>query len=482
MVQISKKLLKAAPDAEKVKYCYECSTCTASCPVAWIFPKHYNPKILLQKVFLDSKEVLNEVGLWMCAHCYRCYRRCPQGLDLPEIFSATRDLAVELDYISDAEGKLWEALKLIKEEIPLAAVYGWLCLHPPEGWVKHSKVEKLATRVLKDFVADYGKEKVLPAPKTRKEKIAVIGSGPAGLTAAYRLVKMGYPVTVFESLPEAGGMMRVGIPEFRLPKNVLDVEIHYLNNLGAEIRTGITVGEDLTINNLFREGYKAAFIAIGAHKSRELRIEGAELEIVIDALDFLKAINTGKRVELRERVAVIGGGNVAVDAARTALRLGAKEVSILYRRSREEMPANPSKVKEAEKEGVKVHFLLAPKKISGKDGRVVALEFTRMKLGEPDESGRRRPIPIVGSEFIMQLDAVIPAIGELPDVSFLPKEIEVTRGKTVKVNPLTLETSMPGVFAGGDVVSGPATVIEAIVAGKRASSSIDCYLGGKNSS
>ena len=482
MVQISKKLLKASPDAEKVKYCYECSTCTASCPIAWIFPKYYNPKILLQKVFLDLNEVLNEVGLWMCAHCYRCYRRCPQGIDLPEIFSATRELAVELGYLPDAEDKLWEALELIKEEIPLAAVYSWLYLHPPEKGVKHSKVEKLITKVLKNFVADYRKEEILPAPKTRKEKIAIIGSGPAGLTAAYSLVNLGYPVTVFESLPEAGGMMRVGIPEFRLPKSLLDVEIHFLNNLGVEIKTDVTVGKDLTIDDLFREGYKATFIAVGAHKSRELRIEGEELEGITNALDILRAINTGKRVKLGERVAVIGGGNVAMDAARTILRLGAKEVSILYRRSREEMPANPLEVKEAEKEGVKIHFLLAPKKISGRDGPVVALECTRMKLGELDESGRRRPISIAGSEFMMQFDAVILAIGELPDVSFLPQEIEVARGNTVKVNPLTLETSMPGVFAGGDVVSGPATVIEAIAAGKRAASSINRYLREKNSS
>jgi len=481
-IQISKKLLKATPDAEKVKYCYECSACTASCPVAWMFPKHYNPKILLQKVFLDSREVLNEAGLWMCARCYRCYRRCPQGINLPEIFSATRDLAVELGYTSHAENKLWEALKLIKEETPLAAVNTWLCLRPPEEGFKHSEVEKLVTKVLKNFVDDYKKEKILPTPKTRKEKIAVVGSGPAGLTVAYSLVKMGYPVTIFESLPETGGMMRVGIPEFRLPRNVLDVEVHRLNKLGVEIKTGITVGEDLTIDDLFRNGYDATFIAIGAHKSRELRIEGEEPETITNAVDLLRAINTGKSVKLGEKVAVIGGGNVAVDVARTALRQGTKDVNILYRRSREEMPANPLEIKEAEKEGVKIHFLLAPKRISGRDGHAVVLEFARMKLGELDDSGRRRPIPVVGSEFIMQFDAVIPAIGELPDVSFLPDEIEVARGNIVKVNPLTLETTMPGVFAGGDAVSGPATVIEAIAAGKRAASSIHRYLGGKDSS
>jgi len=261
-----------------------------------------------------------------------------------------------------------------------------------------------------------------------------------------------------------------------LPRKVLDTEIERIKGLGVEIRTNVTVGKDLTINGLLKNGYKAVFIATGAPKSRKLRIKGEKLKGVMHAIDLLKEVNMGKKVKLGDRVAVIGGGNVAIDAARAILRLGAKEVTILYRRSREEMPANSWEVKHGEKEGVKIQFLVAPKKILGKDGRLVAIECVRMELGEPDESGRRRPMPIENSEFTIQLDALILAIGESPDTSFLPKGIEVTRQKTITVDPITLETSLPGIFAGGDVVSGPATVMEAIVAGRKAASSIDDYL------
>lgn len=274
----------------------------------------------------------------------------------------------------------------------------------------------------------------------------------------------------------------MGIPDYRLPKEALDVDIDYIKALGMEIKTNVSVGKDVTINELLQEGYKAIFVAAGAHESRELEIEGKELEGVTHALDILKDLNMGKKIELGDRVAVIGGGNVAMDAARIALRLGAKEVITLYRRSRVEMPANPSEVREAEKEGVRIHFLVTPTKILGKDERVVAVECIRMELGEPDETGRRRPIPIEGSEFTMEVDAIILAIGETSDLSFLPKDVAVTRRNTIAVDPITLETSMPGVFAGGDATSGPATVIEAIAAGKRAAVSIDRYLRGEDTS
>lgn len=477
--QLLKEILTRLLDAEKLKYCYECGICTASCPVAWIAPKHHNPRSLLQKVIFDFEEASNDTGLWMCIRCYRCHDRCPQRLDLPEIFWLIRDFAVEQNYLPDPTGKLEEVLKLIREEIPLAAVYGWFCLLPHETQDKRTKVDKLAIDALKHFVADRKKEKTPPIPKTRREKVAVIGSGPAGLTAACELVKKGYPVTVFESLPEPGGMVRVGIPNYRFPKEALDVDINYIKKLGVEIKTNVSLGKDVTIEELLQKGYKIIFIATGAHKSTKLGIEGEELDGVIQALDFLKDFNNGKKVKLGDKVAVVGGGNVAMDAARTALRLGAREVNILYRRSREEMPAIPWEVKEAESEGVKVHFLLAPKKILGKDGHVIGVECIRMELGPPDETGRRRPIPIANSEFTVESKAVILAIGESPDISFIPKELEVTRRNTIEVDPFTLETSMPGIFAGGDVVSGPATVIEAIAAGMRAAVYIDCYLKGE---
>ena len=468
-------------ESEKLKYCYECGICTGSCPVAWIDPRHHNPRTLLRKIVFDLNEASIDPGLWMCMQCYRCHDRCPQKLDLPEIFFSVRDFAAEQGNLPDVKGKLEEVMKIIREKHPLAAVYGWLCLRPHEELDKRTKVDKLAVDVLEHFIADRKNEKIQRIPKTRREKIAIIGSGPAGLTAAGELVMKGYTVTVFESLSEPGGMFRVGIPSFRFPKEALDVDVNYLKNLGVEIKTNVSVGTAVAVEGLLKEGYKAIFIATGAHKSIAPNIEGEKLEGVIHALDLLSDFNKGKKINLGESVAVIGCGNVAIDAARVALRLGAKEVNILYRRSREEMPAMPSEVREAENEGVKINCLLAPKKILGKEGHVVGVEVTRMKLGALDETGRKRPIPIADSEFTVESKAVVLAIGESPDISFIPKELEFTKRNTIEVNPFTLETNIPGIFAGGDVVSGPASALEAIAAGKRAAASIDCYLKGKAS-
>jgi NADH-quinone oxidoreductase subunit F len=320
------------------------------------------------------------------------------------------------------------------------------------------------------------KEKRKKQDKKPKGKIAVIGSGPAGLTVAYELGRRGYNITVFEALPEPGGMLRKCIPEYRLPKQVLVKEIQLIKNLGVEIKTGTKVGKDLNFTDLWKAKYKAIFIGAGVHKSQKLKIEGADLKGVVNALDFLWDANSGKKIEIGKNVVVIGGGNVAIDAAKTALRLGANEVTILYRRSREEMPANPWEVKEAENEGVKIEFLVAPKKISEEKGKVSAVECVRMQLGEPDETGRKKPMPIEGSEFTCKTDMVVLAIGEAPDLGFLPKEVELNEDGTVWVNPITMETSLQGVFAGGDAVNGPATVIEAIRDGKRSAVSIEDYL------
>ncbi|MGQ9459784.1 MAG: FAD-dependent oxidoreductase [Candidatus Bathyarchaeaceae archaeon] len=463
-------LLGKVLDTEKLKYCYECGICTASCPMAELLPKLYNPRSLLQRIWFDHNKVLTEKEIWLCAWCYRCYKKCPQGLRLPEVFLSMKDLVAERGYFDG----FMEALKIIRKEVPLPVACCYVCFHPGRGSVDKSPV----VSILKRFFADYPekkKEKKL-AREVHKEKIAIVGSGPAGLTAGYELVRKGYFVTIFESLPEPGGMLRAGIPEFRLPKSVVNAEIEHVRNLGVEIRTNVLVGKDVTIEGLLRKGYRAIFIATGTHKSRRLRVEGEELEGVFDALSLLKKTNMGIDVKLGKRLAVIGGGNVAVDASRVALRLGTEEVNILYRRSREEMPANPWEVKEAENEGVKIQFLVTPRKILGKNGRATAIECVRMELGEPDMGGRRSPVPIPGSEFVMETDTIILAIGEEPDLSILPQEIKVTESKTIAANPFTLQTSLTGVFAGGDVVSGPATVIEAIVAGKRAAASIDRYL------
>jgi len=463
MADSSSALLEKLLDVEKLNYCYECGICTASCPMVELLPTHYHPRSLLQRIFLNLDGVLREEALWLCAWCYRCYRRCPQKLELPEIFLTVRRLAAKEGYLQGFK----RATELIRKEIPLPEVCQRVCFHP----------ERAEIDVGTDY--EFGKKEEETAPQPKKGKMAIVGSGPAGLTAAYELVRRGYQVTVFESLSEPGGMLRECMPRYRLPRRVLNAEIERIKRLGVEIRAGVTIGRDLAIENLSREGYNAVFIATGAHKSSKLRIEGTELKGVVHALDLLRRTNLGERVEIGENVGVIGGGNVAMDAARTALRLGAKKASILYRRSREEMPANPWGVKEAESEGVKISFLVSPRKILGKDGRVTAIECIRMELGEPDETGRRRPIPIEGSEFTTELDTVILAIGETPDLSFLPEEIEISGENTILVDPVTMETNLPGVFAGGDVVSGPATVIEAIVAGKRAALSIDRYLKGE---
>ncbi len=339
--------------------------------------------------------------------------------------------------------------------------------------------EPIAIRALKRFMADYelknGRDKATPVEKTKKEKIAIIGSGPAGIACAYDLIKAGYPVTIFEASPKAGGMLRYGIPEYRLPKEILDNEINYVRELGAEIKTNTAIQN---IDAIFGQGYKAIFLATGAWVSQKMDIPGEDAKGVMHAIDFLKQVSDGKKVELGNKVAVVGGGNAAVDAARTALRLGAKEVNVIYRRSRAEMPAIPSEIDEMEQEGVKIRYLTTPVEVIALGGKLARIKCINMELGEPDASGRRRPVPIKGSEFEMDIDTIILATGQAVDKSMLPRSIGLTNSGTVVADPVTLQTNLKGVFAGGDVVSGPATVIEAIAAGKEAAISIDRYLQG----
>ena len=468
---IENKVREELLETKKLKYCFECGICTATCPVVELLPDHYNPRVLLEETFLNLDETLSEKGIWLCAWCYKCYRRCPQKTRVPEVLALIKDLAAEHCRLQSFK----EALEIIKSEVPLPVICCYACFHPERGEVQKPLIQD----TLKRLVAEYERAEKRGAVsrfRKREEKVAIIGSGPAGLTAALELAKKGYSVTIFERLSALGGMLKIGLPEYRMPKSILEAEIRHLENLGVKIKTNMTVGKDVTIDELLRRGYKAVFIAVGAHKSQKLRLEGGDLKGVVDALDFLRRVNTGEKVDLGKRIAVIGGGNVAMDAARVALQQGANEVTILYRRSREEMPANPWEIQEAEKCDVKLEFLVAPKKILGKNGLVVALECNKMQLGEPDETGRRRPVPIEGSEFTIELDAIITAIGETPDLSLLPKGVDVTEENTIAVDPATLQTSLPGIFAGGDAVLGPATVIEAVITGKRAAASIDRYL------
>jgi NADPH-dependent glutamate synthase beta subunit-like oxidoreductase/Pyruvate/2-oxoacid:ferredoxin oxidoreductase delta subunit len=384
-------------------------------------------------------------------------------------------------------GKYKEAVDIIRNDMPFPAICGRVCFSPCEDACARTDVDQaVAIRALKKFVADIERQqrkvKPKPIPKRHAEKVAIIGAGPAGLTAAYELAKLGYPVTVYERMAEPGGMMRYCIPDFRLEKFVVENEANYIKDLGVEIKTGVEFGKDVTIESLQEEGCKAVFLAIGTQKGMMLNVPGEDLKGVVNAVDFLRDIALGKIVEVGQKVAVVGGGNSAIDAARTAKRLGAKEVTLLYRRSREEMPALPSEVEEAEKDGVKIEILVAPKQIIGQNCKVVAIECLRMKLGEPDESGRRRPVPIPGSEHKYDVDMVIPALGQLAEASCIPKPLqdENARIPTITTDPLTLETKVPGVFAGGDIATGPASIIEAVGQGKRAAASIHLYLSGQD--
>jgi len=436
-----------------------------------LLPDTYNPRMLIERIYHNPQKALKDPALWLCAWCYRCYHHCPQKVKLPEVLLSVRKIAKEQGNLEGYK----RALELISQEIPFPASFGLVCLHPERAELKPS-----ADSVNKEVTSKKRTRKTAAQAETPNAQVAVIGAGPAGLTAAYELVKRGHVVTVFESSSRLGGMLRHGIPEFRLPKKLVDTEIERIKTMGVQIRTNVKIGKDLTFEDLWKQGFKAVFVSVGAHRTRKLRVEGEDLKGVFDALDFLGQVNCDEKVNIGEHVAVIGGGNVAIDAARTTVRLGAREVSIFYRRSRDEMPANPYEVKEAEHEGVKIQFLVTPKRILGENKRVHSLECVKMALGEPDETGRRAPIPIEGSEFTVPVDSVILAIGEAPDVSFLPKEIEVNENNTITVEPYTVETSTPGVFAGGDCVSGPATVIEAILAGKKAADRIEHYLKSQN--
>ncbi|MBN1375415.1 MAG: FAD-dependent oxidoreductase [Dehalococcoidia bacterium] len=395
-----------------------------------------------------------------------CQNACPAGIDVPRYIRLIH------------EGKTGEAVAVIREKVPFPAVLGYVCLHFCEQKCRRGDIdEALAIKMLKRFAADHDdgswKKKTTKLPSSGK-KAAVIGSGPAGLTAAYYLAKQGHEVTVFEAAPVTGGMMRLGIPEFRLPRDILDREIDDIKSAGINIKVNSEVE---SLDALFRQGYSAIFTGIGAYRSRDMGIDGEDDASVLNGIEFLRNVNLGIKMDIGDRVLVVGGGNAAIDSARTALRLGVKEVAIAYRRTYAAMPASVEEVKEAIEEGVKLDFLVTPVRVSRLNGRL-KVEFLRMALGNIDDSGRRQPVPIKGSEFTGEYDTIIKNIGDRPEV---PGAYELVLGKggEIKVDPDTLATSKEGVFAGGDAVSGPASVIEAIAAGRQAAISIDRFLGGK---
>ncbi len=386
-----------------------------------------------------------------------------------------------------AAGKYSEALKLIKEENPLPAICGRVCHHPCESACKRGEFdEPIAIDSIKRFLADQdlkAETRFVPEIKEkRNEKVAIIGGGPAGLSCAYYLTIEGYQCTVFEKLPVLGGMLMVGIPSYRLPKDVINAEIQVMRDMGIEFKTGVEIGKDITVSQLREQGFKAFFVGIGAHECKSLGVPGEELEGVVPGVAYLRDINLGKKVDLGQRVAVVGGGNVAMDTVRSALRNGSSKVFIIYRRSENEMPANLEEVHECREEGIEIMTLTNPKRVIGQNGRVKAVECVKMALGEPDASGRRRPIAVPGSEFQIEIDSIVPAIGQESDWACLTEECacRLTDWGTMTVDPMTLQTHDKDIFAGGDAVTGPKTVVEAIAMGKQAAISIGRYIRGED--
>ncbi len=441
--------------------CTGCGTCERICP---------RNIIRLTSV---TRRILGFNATNMCLA--PCQARCPAQIDIPGYVKAI------------ADGDYADAVRIIKEHNPLPICIGRVCPHPCEDQCRRGlEGEPININHLKRFAADWEMSrgehlKPFVLPKNGR-KVAIVGGGPAGLTCAYYLARLGYAPTIFEAQPALGGMMRYGIPQYRLPKEIMDWEIEGILELGVEAKTGAAMGRDFTLEDLRQQGFEAIFLGVGAWGSRNLRLEGEDLDGVLPGTSMLIDRGLDKPTPVGERVVVVGGGNTAIDCARTCWRLGAREVTVLYRRSRAEMPANDIEVVEAEHEGIKFHFLAAPTKLIGENGKLKALEFIRMELGEPDASGRRRPVPVKGSEEVLEVDNVIAAIGQFPELSFLDgdeasKQITRTRWNSIMADEATMVTNVPGVFAAGDGVLGAATVVEAIGTGRRAARSIHLFLG-----
>jgi NADPH-dependent glutamate synthase beta subunit-like oxidoreductase len=402
-----------------------------------------------------------------------CEEACPIHMDIPSYVIAL------------SQGKIKEAIDIVRQTNPFPSICGRVCHHPCEEACTRSLVDRpIAIEWLKRFIAQSEQGNGNPRPRVKRkkeERVAIIGSGPAGLTAAHDLAWKGYGVVVFEALPVAGGMLAAGIPDFNLPKNVVNYEVDYIKSLGVEIRTNMRIGKNLSLKEIWDQGYKAVLLASGAWQSIELKIPGVDLKGICQALNFLKEVKLGEKKFLKGKVVVIGGGNVAVDAARTALRLGSEEVTLVCLESRPEMPAFFWEIEKAEGEGVKILNSLAPQKIIPKTlGKVKEVAFTRVTRLTRDQDGKLSWDLATGpeNEVILAADNVIVAIGQAPDPSFV-REVELDGKKTFKVDPETMATNVPGLFAAGDAVRMPGTIVEAIAAGHQAAKSINHYLKGK---
>ncbi len=401
-----------------------------------------------------------------------CTHTCPAGTSVPKYIALI------------SNRRFTDALRLIRDKNPFTSVCGRVCNAPCESKCRRSQIdEPLSVRALKRFAADHAEKGDLPLPArrlsiAREKKVAIVGAGPAGLTCAYHLARMGYSPVVFEKESVAGGMLATAIPPYRLPRNVLQGEIDLIKSLGVDIKLNTAVGKDISFEKIQKD-YDAVFIATGADKGWTLGIPGEDLEGVYDAITFLKDVNLGKNtIKVGENVAVVGGGNSAIDAARTALRIGAKKVTIVYRREKADMPAAPEEIHEAEVEGIDIRYLALPVEAVGEGGKLKTLKCQLLELREFDKSGRRSPKPIEGAIFDLPVDTVITAISQEPDIEYLGGKVETKRGGAVAIDGSTMKTNVDGVFAGGDLVNDDWTVIAAIGDGIKAAVSIDRYLGG----
>ncbi len=404
-----------------------------------------------------------------------CISVCPSGLDIPKY----------LEEIS--EQRFTQSLATIRQSICFPGTLGRVCVRPCESSCRRTNVdESLSIKYLKRFVADYeidtNKRQEIPTAQKSGKKVAVIGAGPAGVSCANYLIQMGHQVTIFERHPEPGGMAAMGIPDYRLPRNILHREVKLVQELGVEIRYGVQVGRDIPFAEL-RESYDAVFIGVGAQGSMPMGVDGEDQNYrgFISGVKYLQDINMGMDPYPEgKKVVVVGGGNVAIDCVRSSFRVGKPDVNLVYRRTKAEMPADPVEITDAEDEEVKFHYLCNPTKIIAKDGKVVGVELIRMELGEPDQSGRRRPVPMKGSEFVLDADIVVPAIGQQLDFSFITEAdgVKATKRNTVLADSEVFETSQSGVFSAGDCVTGPDVLVRATGNGKRAAEKIDLYLKG----
>jgi len=447
--------------------CQRCNVCVRACPAEYLPDLRHDEDTVRGYVYTNTDLVATEL-------LPPCVGSCPLGQQV-------RDYVQLL-----AAGKVKEALLVIRQDNPLPGVCGYVCHHPCEqACVRGSWDDPVSIRELKRYAAHYEidhQQEIVKVLKERKKpaqgkKVGIVGAGPAGLACAFELAMQGYTITVMDALAQPGGMLVGAIPPFRLPRYVIDHDIGIIRSLGVKFIPSIRIGKELSLQEIRRDRFDAAVLAMGTWKDRALDVAGEDTPEILKCLDFLNTVNAGQNINLSGTVLVIGGGNAAIDTARTAIRMGSKQVIVLYRRSQQEMPASKEEVEAALHEGVKIQYLVAPKRVVSKEGKVKGVELMRMELGEPDETGRKMPIPMTGSECIQAGNFVIPAIGQRSDIPFLTPGSISERG-TIHCGTDGQVKEYEGLFAAGDVVTGPSTVVEAIASGKATARNVMRYLEG----